>query len=169
MLTGLFAIGLFLFVGSVYANESYTVQPGDGLMKISRNHDVALGTLIASNPSITNPDEITPGQMIAIPDENGTPFTVTAYTAGYESTGKKPEDPGYGITASGTYVKEDRTLACPPSLSFGTKVHISALDETFICEDRGSAITNGRLDVYIQDLGDALEFGVKELQVEILD
>lgn len=107
--------------------------------------------------------------MINIPDEEGAPYTVTAYTAGEESTGKEPGDPGYGVTASGKEVQEDQTLACPSSLAFGTKVHIPELDQTFTCEDRGSAITNGRLDVYMEDLDDAQEFGVKDLEVQVME
>jgi 3D (Asp-Asp-Asp) domain-containing protein len=128
-----------------------------------------MDTVIAANSSVSNPNDVQAGQTINIPDEFGTPFTVTAYTAGKESTGKQPGDPGYGVTASGKEVQENRTLACPPSLAFGTKVHIPELNQTYTCEDRGSAITNGRLDVFVADLDDALEFGVKELQVQIME
>lgn len=169
ILATLCVCGLFLFVDSTYAEEDYVIKRGDGLKKIAERYNANLDTLIAANESISNPDSITAGNMIAIPDNKGTSFTVTAYTAGAESTGKQKGDPGYGITASGNEVQENQTLACPPSLSFGTEVHIPALDETYICEDRGSAITNGHLDVYIEDLDAALEFGVKELTVEILD
>ncbi|WP_404458880.1 3D domain-containing protein [Oceanobacillus kapialis] len=96
-------------------------------------------------------------------------YIVTAYTAGVESTGKSPDHPAYGITASGNLVKQHETLACPNSLDFGTQVYIPKLDETFTCEDRGSAITEGRLDVYIEDLEEAIHFGVQELEVQILE
>lgn len=62
-------------------------------------------------------------------------------------------------------MQEGQTIACPESLSFGTEVYIPYFDQTFTCEDRGSAVTEGRLDVYMPDVDDALEFGVKELQV----
>lgn len=169
ILVTLLTIGLFLFVDSASAHGKYTVQSGDVLLKISQPHNVDIDTLLVSNPSIENPNIIFPGQIIRIPDGNGQPFTITAYTAGYESTGKRPGDPAYGITASGTTVKEGQTLACPPSISFGTKVHIPNLDQTYICEDRGSAIKEGKLDVYIADLDRAKEFGVKKLQAHILD
>ncbi|WP_264371390.1 LysM peptidoglycan-binding domain-containing protein [Virgibacillus necropolis] len=139
------------------------------LSTISKSHNVSLNSLLASNSSISNPDVIFPGQIITIPDANGKTFTVTAYTAGYESTGKNPGDPAYGVTASGAHVKEGQTIACPSSIPFGTKVHIPYFDETFSCQDRGSAITKGRLDVYMNDLDDALQFGVRDLQVQILN
>ena len=58
-------------------------------------------------------------------------FEVTAYTAGYESTKKKYGDIGYGITASGEVVTEMTTIACPDSLSFGTRVYIQELENVF--------------------------------------
>lgn len=94
-------------------------------------------------------------------------FTVTAYTAGPESTGKRPGDPAYGITASGKRVKEGRTLACPPELPFGTEVYIPYFDQTFVCEDRGGAIKGKRLDVYMESREQALKFGKRKLEVEI--
>ena len=93
-------------------------------------------------------------------------FEVTAYTAGTESTGKSPGDVGYGITASGEEVRAGHTLACPPSLPFGTVIAIEGVGER-VCTDRGSAITEGRLDVYMADLEDAISFGRQALEVTI--
>lgn len=95
-------------------------------------------------------------------------YVVTWYTANYESTQKSPSDPDYGITASGTTVSEGRTLACPKSLEFGTKVYIKELNHTYTCEDRGGAIKSYRLDIYVEDLDKALEMGRQKMQVRIL-
>lgn len=165
----LVTLGLLLFGQSVSASVDHTVQQGDTLYSIAERNNVELDTLIAANPSIADPYEIFLGQEIIIPDEAGTSFTVTAYTAGYESTGKEKGDPGYGVTASGNDVQENQTMACPQSLDFGTEIHIPELEETFICEDRGSAITSGNLDIYMEDLDEALAFGVQELQVQIIE
>jgi len=94
-------------------------------------------------------------------------YEVTAYTAGYESTGKRPGDAGYGVTSSGEYVKEGVTVACPKSLAFGTRLHIKGVGYR-ICYDRGGDIVNGRLDVYIADLAKAQNFGRQTLKVRIL-
>lgn len=161
--------GLLLFSQPASASVDYTVQEGDTLYTVSKKYDVKMGTLIAANPSIGDPFDINAGQDIVIPDKNGSTFSVTAYTAGKESTDKEVGDPGYGITASGNVVEEDRTIACPQSLDFGTSIYISELDKTFVCEDRGSAITSGHLDIYMEDLDDALEFGVQDLNVRIIE
>ncbi len=96
------------------------------------------------------------------PEGSERTFTLTAYTSGKESTGKSKGDKNYGITASGKKVKEGRTISCPPSYKLGTKIHIPSLNKTYVCEDRGSAIKGNILDVYIEDLDRALEFGRKK-------
>lgn len=92
-------------------------------------------------------------------------YEVTAYTADFESTGKNPRDPLYGVTASGAYVQENHTLACGPEHEFGTRIYIPYFDNEFECQDRGGAIIEGHLDVYIPVLEDALEFGRRNLEV----
>src|SRR5690606_1967341 len=86
-------------------------------------------------------------------------FSLTSYTAGYESTQKKKGQKGYGITASGAHVKENHTIACPKELEFGTEVYIPSLDNVYTCEDRGGKIKNKLIDVYIENLDEAIEFG----------
>lgn len=93
-------------------------------------------------------------------------FVFTAFTAGYESTGKRPGDPGYGITTSGAYVQEGVTIACPPSIPLGTVVDVEGYGER-ICHDRGADIVEGRMDMYFKDLRQAREFGVQRLKVYI--
>lgn len=95
-------------------------------------------------------------------------FEVTAYTSGPESTSKRSGDPGYGITASGELVSENHTAACPPSLPFGTRLEIEGLGER-VCEDRGGAITEGRLDLYIAELKEARQFGRQWRNVRIIN
>ncbi|PAD70832.1 hypothetical protein CHH83_01860 [Bacillus sp. 7586-K] len=94
---------------------------------------------------------------------------ITAYTAGVESTGKSPGHPAYGKTASGTYVTEGRTIAMDKSIPFGTKVKIEGFgDQIFIVEDRGGAIVGNKIDLYMENLSDAQNFGVQTREVTIL-
>jgi 3D (Asp-Asp-Asp) domain-containing protein len=93
-------------------------------------------------------------------------YEVTAYTSGYESTQKHAGDEGYGITASGTKASEGRTVACPQSITFGTRLNIEGIGVR-ICEDRGGAITEGHLDVYFNSVADAQSFGRQFRKAEI--
>lgn len=93
-------------------------------------------------------------------------FNVSFYTAHVASTGKSKGHPNYGKTASGTYVKEGRTVACPKNLPFGTKVDIEGLGVRY-CEDRGGAIVSGHLDVYVNSESTAPKLGRKYLKVKV--
>ncbi|ASA22684.1 3D domain-containing protein [Paenibacillus donghaensis] len=95
-------------------------------------------------------------------------YSVSAYTNGYESTQKHKGEKGYGIQANGKRTVEGSSIACPKSMEFGTGVKIKELDNTYVCSDRGSAITEGKLDIYIEDLDRALDFGRQNLHVQII-
>lgn len=88
---------------------------------------------------------------------------VTAYTASVEECGKTD-----GITASGEKVQEHHTLAAGPSIPFGTKIYIPEFMKTFVVEDRGGAITDNHLDIYMERLEDAREFGRKDMYVFVI-
>ena len=85
---------------------------------------------------------------------------VSAYTASDDQCGKSD-----GITASGTHVKQGRTIAAPSWIPFGTKVVINGV--SYVCEDRGGYISDNRLDIYMDSREDAVEFGRKEMEVTI--
>jgi 3D (Asp-Asp-Asp) domain-containing protein len=105
-------------------------------------------------------------------------FKVTAYTAGYESTGKNPGEPLYGqVAISGSkwadfepvYATEDVTAAAdwdvlPP----GSIVYIEGVGERVI-QDKGGAVRGNHIDLYIPDLEDALEWGVQERDVYLIE
>lgn len=92
------------------------------------------------------------------------PFTInaSAYTAASDECGKSD-----GITASGIKVEEKRTLACPPSYPFGTKIEIETMG-TYICEDRGGAIKGNHFDIYMEKKSDAFAFGRKNLTAKVV-
>lgn len=92
----------------------------------------------------------------------------TAYTAGYESTGKTPEHPAYGLTASGQQVRKGIVAADTNVLPFGTKLYIDGLG-IFEVQDTGSDIKGQRIDIYYDDLNDAIKFGRQQRKVYILE
>jgi 3D (Asp-Asp-Asp) domain-containing protein len=94
-------------------------------------------------------------------------YEITAYTSGYESTGKHPGDRGYGITSSGTRVSEGRTVACAKSIPSGSRVTIPEVGATYVCEDTGAAITDGHVDIYMNSVKRARDFGRRKMNVII--
>ncbi|NOU71804.1 LysM peptidoglycan-binding domain-containing protein [Paenibacillus sp. LMG 31458] len=168
----------------VQPRTQYQVDRGDTLFKIARDFGVTVDDLISSN-NIQNPNQLTIGQSLTIPkteSEIGLPngqkkiikkvlnTTLTAYTAGFESTGKKASHPMYGITFSGLKAKEGRTIAVDPAvIPIGSTVFIDGIGIRK-AEDIGSAIRGSRIDVFMNDLNDAQEFGVKKnVKVYLLD
>lgn len=51
-----------------FAQQVYTVQPGDSLWKIAVRYQVGLSEIIQANPQFKNPALIYPGQKVTIPD-----------------------------------------------------------------------------------------------------
>jgi len=93
-------------------------------------------------------------------------WKVTAYTAGPESTGKRPGDPGYGITASGRPAVFGM-CAADRSIPFGTVLFIPGYGYAVVA-DRGGAIKGRHLDVFIPNLSSANAWGVRRLPIGVL-
>ena len=68
-------------------------------------------------------------------------------------------------TATGVKPKEDITIACDGDiLKMGDIVYIENIG-VYICQDKGSAITNGRIDVFVNNHQEAVNLGVKKARV----
>ena len=95
-------------------------------------------------------------------------MSATAYTAGYESTGKNPGHPEYGMTRSGTMVRPGVVAVDPRVIPLGSKLYIEPLGIVASAEDTGSAIKGNKIDIYMESLSDARRFGRKNVKVYIL-
>ena len=93
----------------------------------------------------------------------------TAYTVSIPECGKDD-----GITASGTKVKEGRTIAVDRKLiPLGTKVYVEFPDcpsrnGFYIAEDVGGAIKGKIIDVYIDSYSEAIQFGRRKATIYVL-
>ncbi|GIP36322.1 3D domain-containing protein [Paenibacillus sp. J2TS4] len=137
---------------------------GESIVEESVNKVIAIGV---KNPVVALSAAPEGGEFI--PDDGGpvqynkvlNNVTLTAYTAGAESTGKSPGDEGYGITASGTTVTEGRTIAVDKSvIPLGWWVYIEGIGYRR-AEDTGGAVKGNKIDVYFESESYANKFGVK--------
>ena len=114
----------------------------------------------SSAPFEINVDGITP--------KVGT-FNISAYCACEKCCGKTD-----GITASGELATEWCTIAAGRKYELGTVIYIPDLADMpnggwFIVQDRGGAISDEKLDVYMSTHQKALEFGRQYLECYIYE
>ena len=92
----------------------------------------------------------------------------SAYTCGPESTGKRPVDPGYCVTASGYRLRPgDKVVAMGKKYPFGTQVMIPGYGLATV-RDRGSAISDNHVDLYFERLEDALRWGRRTVTATVV-
>ena len=101
-------------------------------------------------------------------------MTATAYDAGFQSTGKHPGHPAYGITRSGTRVRPGVVAVDPRVIPLGTTLYVESMDSTACygisyAEDTGGAIKGNRIDLYYESRADALRFGRRQVRVYVLE
>jgi 3D (Asp-Asp-Asp) domain-containing protein len=86
--------------------------------------------------------------------------TVTAYSSSPDETWGDPF-----VTASGRHVF-DGLVACPREFAFGTKFKIGS--RTYQCFDRLHDKYDDRFDIWMSTKNQALQFGKRQLLVEVL-
>jgi 3D (Asp-Asp-Asp) domain-containing protein len=86
------------------------------------------------------------------------------YSYGYEDNAQNAN--GTQVTAHGTVPTYGRTIAADRRFPFGAEIYIEGLGWRTV-EDRGGAIQNQRLDVFIPNHHSARSFGVQYAEVRI--
>lgn len=104
---------------------------------------------------------------LLLPEGTKLIMEATAYTSGYESTGKKPGDPDYGITFSGLPAMRGAVAVDPKVIP----LHSVLLIEEYgyaVALDTGSAIKGNRVDVYFDDPQRARAWGRRQVEVQLI-
>ncbi|WP_051503554.1 3D domain-containing protein [Paenibacillus forsythiae] len=100
-------------------------------------------------------------------------MTATGYTAGFESTGKRPSHPEYGITYSGVKVRRDKnavsTIAADPKvLPLGSILYVPGYGYAIVA-DTGSAIKGHKIDLYFATIRQVYsEWGKQTVEVQLI-
>jgi len=95
--------------------------------------------------------------------------TITVVITAYSSTPDQTDDSPF-ITASNKQVKDG--IIANNMLPFGTKIKIPKLygDKIFVVEDRmNKRMGNHRFDIWMPTESSALNFGVKTVEIEVLE
>lgn len=161
--------------------DTYTVKSGDTLYRIGVNHGVSVSQLKSWNG--LNSDLIYPNQVLAVsgaaatstaPATQPTQTTQTAVrTLTVEATAYTAYCTGCsGITATGINLRANPNLKViavdPRVIPLGSRVWVEGYGEA-IAGDTGGAIKGNKIDVFIPNYQDALNWGRKTVTVKILD
>ena len=134
----------------------------ENILKEPVNKIVQVKTTTTSRSMAVSRTETT---SVTSSDEAGTnlgKFKVTAYCSCSICCGKSN-----GITASGTKATANHTIAASSQFAMGTKLKINGT--IYTVEDRGGAINGNKIDIYMDSHSQALAWGVRYLNVELVD
>lgn len=97
----------------------------------------------------------------------------TAYTASYECTGKRPGDPGFGITYTGVPVRPGIVAVDPKVIPLGSRLYIEGIGDVpdygyALAADIGSAVKGNTIDLYKESMDEVKKWGVRKVRVYIL-
>lgn len=107
-------------------------------------------TAIETSPQLTDRERYE--QLASRGEIRSMRMEITAYTASADECGKDD-----GITASGEPVRRG-IVATDSSIPFGTVLYIDGVGEVVV-KDRGGAITEDRIDLYVPTKDEAFNFG----------
>ena len=153
ILAFIFVFDFFLFPAPVLASEYYTDQPAEAVMAM----ETASFEIVNSLPANIGLDTARTKNVF-----------ITAYNS---EVAQCDDDPcttanGYNLCEHGI---EDSIAA--NFLPFGAKVRIPELfgNKVFIVRDRMNSRYDSRVDVWMVNKTDAIQFGVKFAKIEILE
>jgi 3D (Asp-Asp-Asp) domain-containing protein len=153
-------------------------------------------TIVENREHLDNLDEQEPSEETSSRGPRGRWVwaRVTAYTHHYASCGKRPSDPGYGITSTGVNVLSGDPndaygiAADPRAVPYGTRIYVPGYYESLLnnqnfvptemidVDDTGGALRNSwsreriiHLDVRYRTETAARNWGVRWMQVFIYD
>ena len=182
-------LGLIQFSGDLY-NKAQEIEAKESA-EFSGELLVLPENTVAENIVVEEPVEEPVEQAVINEenkfslDENGVPTnyvkyidcTATAYCLCQKCTGKTPGSPGYGRTASGHVIipgNNEKIIAVDSRMiPLGTNVYVQGLNGVAsygfaLAADKGGAIKNNRIDLYMDSHADCLKWGRRQVRVYIL-
>lgn len=173
VLSLLFSLGFSSVAFSYNIMGSHSVQTVFGLKEQQEGSQVVKKRVVsASSVSETSPvveDEREAETMLA--QYPKVRVVATGYYAGYESTGKTPSHPSYGITYSGVKVRRDTysTIAADLKLfPLGTILYIPGYGYGVVA-DKGGAIRGKKIDLYFETKQDVYkQWGKRTVDVYVV-
>ncbi|MGN1400234.1 MAG: 3D domain-containing protein [Bacillus sp. (in: firmicutes)] len=162
-LTGVQAKDLLDNIGADWGEKSFSIAP-KSLPMTSATTDLSSHSVVVEPQTIEEAIDFSQYKKVAV--------LATGYTAGYESTGKTPDSPSYGITYSGIKVKRDLYSTIAADLTvfpIGTILYIPGYGYGVVA-DKGGAIKGNRLDLYYDTVDEVYsKWGKRNLDVYVIE
>ena len=156
-------------ISRVVLSETIIREPVDKIVEVRKAALRASTERVAtSNPALTA------STVLAQKVSGITPVVATLNASAYTAStcGKAPGSPGYGRTASGAMASAWYTVAAGSGYPMGTVMYIPYFSNQpnggwFVVQDRGGAISNNKLDVYMDTYNECIQFGRRNLECYI--
>ena len=146
-------------VSTAYAGTEYSGSTGLGNASGAKQYS-----------SLNTVSDLTPGSDFAL-DENNRPLNYSRMI-----TGRATAYYGGGITATGAPARTGHVAVNPKQIPYGTKLYIITSDGSMVygyasAEDTGGFVNHGRtvIDLYFNTYGACVNFGVRQVDIYVLD
>lgn len=153
--------------------EIERTQISDEIVKEPSN-EIVTETIKYVNATTLNGKTTVSAKELAKMVEGIEPIKKTLNTSAYTAStcDKSPSSPTYGITASGARATAWYTVAAGSAYPMGTIIYIPYFANKpnggwFVVQDRGGAIKNNKLDVYMNTYSECVSFGRRNLECYI--
>ncbi|MEC6748672.1 3D domain-containing protein [Marinilactibacillus sp. XAAS-LB27] len=131
----------------------------------------ATETTEATEPAETTAPEATPSEEVSTSSSEEQASAQSGRTVSVEATAYSLNQPELGnITYSGIDLRQNpNVIAVDPSfIPLGSKINVPGYGE-FIAGDTGGAIKGNRIDIHMTDIQQALQFGRRSIEVQIIE
>ena len=155
-------------------STNITKQPVNKIVEIRNNEVSSRASVDRATLEAVAQTASASGNALAAKAQGITPVVKTLNASAYTAStcDKSPNSPGYGITASGARASAWCTVAAGKGYPMGTIIYIPYFANKpnggwFVVQDRGGAISNNKLDVYMSTYNECINFGRRNLECYI--
>lgn len=155
-------------------STNITKQPVNKIVEIRNNEVSSRSSVDRETLEAVAQTASANGNALAAKAQGMTPVVKTLNASAYTAStcGKSANSSGYGITASGARASEWCTVAAGKGYPMGTIIYIPYFANKpnggwFVVQDRGGAISNNKLDVYMSTYNECINFGRRNLECYI--
>ncbi len=158
-------------VDRLVLEEKVVKEPVQKIVQVNKKQ-VSRSSIDRTATATVNTSAVSLAQRVENMDPKVVTLNASAYTA--STCGKTATDSGYGVTASGKKAQAWYTVAAGKGYAVGTIMYIPYFADKpnggwFVVQDRGSAISNNRVDVYMDTYNECKIFGRKNLECYIYE